>query len=366
MNPNLTQRRHYPALDTLRGIAIVMVLLYHNFSYISLFEFCWLGVDLFFVLSGFLITDILIHTSQTKLFLISFYKRRFLRIFPLYYVCLGLIAWLLPLVIHVPYDVEYYRTNSVWFCSFLQNWFFIIDSPEKYRFLDHFWSLALEEQFYLFWPIAFLILKTIKKRLIFLLLIFLLFSLFRFIIVAQQPFQISYTNLIRFCRIDGLLIGCIVGLIVQCKNSKAKKLILTPAILLEISCVTLLFVSSEHLKLKFFTDLLIFPLASIIFGSIICYSVSRNTHINQRLWIFRILNALAKVSFGLYILHWPIYLWLTPYIKNWLQFSNVSNLNSDILNSILNSTIAVLFSFISYRYFEKPFLSMKDKIAPYL
>src|SRR5436190_6342563 len=88
--------RHYPALDGLRGIAILLVVLLHNFGFMNYFFFGWLGVDLFFVLSGFLITNILLNTLGEPNFLKNFYLRRILRIFPLYYliliICLFIIA----------------------------------------------------------------------------------------------------------------------------------------------------------------------------------------------------------------------------------------------------------------------------------
>src|SRR6476660_8253758 len=91
------QRTHCPALDGLRGIAILLVVLYHNFGFNSYFNYGWLGVDLFFVLSGFLITDILLNTMNTKNYFRNFYARRVLRIFPLYYLSLFLFIIILPL-----------------------------------------------------------------------------------------------------------------------------------------------------------------------------------------------------------------------------------------------------------------------------
>ncbi len=81
-------RTYYPALDTLRGVAISLVVIYHNFGFLKFFRFGWMGVDLFFVLSGFLITDILLKQREKKSFLKNFYIRRILKIFPLYYLML--------------------------------------------------------------------------------------------------------------------------------------------------------------------------------------------------------------------------------------------------------------------------------------
>ena len=88
MDPAEIQKPYYPALDGLRGLAILLVVVYHNFGFIDYFFFGLLGVDLFFVLSGFLITDILLRSLGQKNFLRSFYMRRVLRIFPLYYLTL--------------------------------------------------------------------------------------------------------------------------------------------------------------------------------------------------------------------------------------------------------------------------------------
>ena len=96
MNPAQPNRQYYPALDGLRGLAILLVLVYHNFGFINYFFFGWLGVDLFFVLSGFLITDILLKTLGKPGYLKNFYGRRLLRIFPLYYLALVLFMFIIP------------------------------------------------------------------------------------------------------------------------------------------------------------------------------------------------------------------------------------------------------------------------------
>ncbi|HLH43455.1 MAG TPA: acyltransferase [Bryobacteraceae bacterium] len=142
-----------PALDGLRGFAILIVVLYHcrtlghpPRAIASLFEIGWTGVDLFFVLSGFLITGILLDSRSAPNYFSSFYARRVLRIFPLYYfaVSLVLIAGSLRLL-----PSRGRAASPAWCFLFAQNWIFV-DVP----FLGHFWSLAVEEQFYLLWPLV--------------------------------------------------------------------------------------------------------------------------------------------------------------------------------------------------------------------
>ena len=165
MNPVILGRTYYPALDVLRGIAILLVFFYHNFSFLQVFEFGWIGVDLFFVLSGFLITDILLSSQGGRNFFRNFYARRFLRIFPLYYITLIAFFLLAPYVFSQQNAdvVTYYNTNQLWFWSHLQNWLFVNKGMSSSPMLSHFWSLAVEEQFYLFWPLIIFILKDLKR-----------------------------------------------------------------------------------------------------------------------------------------------------------------------------------------------------------
>src|SRR3979409_1142111 len=111
MKPENPNRRYYPVLDGIRGFAILLVVFYHNFGFINYFFFGWLGVDLFFVLSGFLITDILLKTLTNKNYLTNFYMRRILRIFPLYYLSLILFLIILP-KLNLRFDVKYYSDNQ--------------------------------------------------------------------------------------------------------------------------------------------------------------------------------------------------------------------------------------------------------------
>ncbi|MGB3153347.1 MAG: acyltransferase, partial [Chitinophagaceae bacterium] len=154
-----SNKKYYPALDGMRGIAILFVIFHHNFEFISYSFFGWLGVDLFFVLSGFLITDILLNTLNQQNFLRNFYIRRVLRIFPLFYLAILVFLYLLPNILTTSPDVSYYTKNQFWLWTYLQNWLFIFKEPYGDKILLHTWSLAVEEQFYIIWPVTIFLIR---------------------------------------------------------------------------------------------------------------------------------------------------------------------------------------------------------------
>lgn len=145
------------SIDGLRGVAILLVLLFHLFP--SLFSFGYVGVDIFFVLSGFLITQIISTKMQNKTFsFIEFYRNRIRRIFPAMIIVL-LAAFMLGYLFLFPSELielaKHIKSSSL----FTQNFMLIKevgywDVQSTLKPLLHFWSLSIEEQFYIFWPIA--------------------------------------------------------------------------------------------------------------------------------------------------------------------------------------------------------------------
>jgi len=158
---------HVQVLDGVRGIAILMVLVVHfyqreviNSSYPLLGKFLGralapggYGVELFFVLSGLLITGILLDTKAKPGFFGKFYMRRILRIFPLYYGALAIIFGVLPHFLAFDAGGREIAAHQVWLWTYLANWpsSYIWDNSNQFL-LGHFWSLSVEEHFYMVWP----------------------------------------------------------------------------------------------------------------------------------------------------------------------------------------------------------------------
>jgi peptidoglycan/LPS O-acetylase OafA/YrhL len=156
-------RGHIPALDSIRGLAIVAVTLYRfgggSEGPASAIGHSWLvelgsrGVDLFFVLSGFLITGILLEAKQKPDYFRNFYARRALRIFPLYYAALALMLWFVPLAYPTAAEeFETAREAQGWLWLYGANILQSLRGDWCLGPLNHFWSLAIEEHFYFLWP----------------------------------------------------------------------------------------------------------------------------------------------------------------------------------------------------------------------
>jgi peptidoglycan/LPS O-acetylase OafA/YrhL len=157
-----------PALDGVRGLAVLSVVVFHS-AYIAeqrtlveqlwsrVVRFGWVGVDAFFVLSGFLITSVLWRTRSAPGYFGTFFVRRALRIFPLYYVFLSVMLLLLPaLELVSAQNAETLRQGQVWYWTYATN--ILIAKTGSWAATpvntSHLWSLAIEEQFYLVWPLA--------------------------------------------------------------------------------------------------------------------------------------------------------------------------------------------------------------------
>ena len=214
--------KHIPALDGLRGIAILAVFLSHFGGgkksinpvvhlWSTVTNAGWMGVDLFFVLSGFLITGILYDTSQNVHRVRNFYVRRTLRIFPLFYGVLFLFLALTP-VLHLVWRPEHllyflYLGNMTMFVPHMH-------SPGAMMTVEHFWSLAVEEQFYLLWPFIVWKIGNREKLLRLSVLIMLSALLIRVLLLAAgASTTLVYTML--FTRMDSLICGAALALLVR-------------------------------------------------------------------------------------------------------------------------------------------------------
>ncbi len=361
MNPENPDRQHYPALDGLRGLAILLVVVYHNFGFINVFFFGWLGVDLFFVLSGFLITDILLKTVGNKNYLRNFYMRRVLRIFPLYYICLILFLIVLPRL-NLQFDVKYYTDNQLWLWTYLQNWLYIFKDGGQTQALHHLWSLAVEEQFYLLWPLIILIIRKPKYLLLAISLLLVAVITLRLWVWNNQIADLAYFNLYTFSRIDGICIGCMVALIQRININFFKKYTTVIVLVFAILNFLFFFINRKYQFTFPYLALVGYTTFAMMFGLLVNETVSGKTKLINYIFSIRILKFFGKISYGLYIFHWPLYLLLHPYLYSWVS-GHTNALPGQFAVSVIVTLAAIILSWISYRYFENYFLRLKERFT---
>jgi peptidoglycan/LPS O-acetylase OafA/YrhL len=365
-----------PGLDGIRGIAFLLVFFLHaDYVYIG-----WIGVQLFFVLSGFLITDILLRMKETLKagdFFKKFYGRRFLRIFPLYYFYLLIMFIVTTVLIHYDYRINYmerFKEQLPYALAYIYNFFNAssLYSGESWL-VGHLWSLSVEEQFYIIWPL--LIFMTPEKH---------LKKLFLAAIVAGPMFRLAITVLFKyyeapflysnyaivtyalpFSHLDAFGFG---AFITRFKFPKARQQFIALLLLLPI----IGFVTTWYSTGNFGTSTALgfeYPLGKDlkqVWGytyinytfALLIYLVIREKFL-LRILDNKFLSYLGKISYGLYIYHFAI-IWFVRRIRDF-------GLNEQIakpLTFVISAILVYFVASISYKYFEKPLLDLKDKYFP--
>lgn len=358
MSTGYKHNQYYPTLDGLRGLAIILVVTYHNFGFINFSVFGWLGVDLFFVLSGFLITNILLNSLGKKDYLKNFYVKRILRIFPLYYLSLAIFLFVTPVLFQNIHS-DYFRQNQIYIWTYLQNWLYSF-KPTNQTLLHHYWSLAVEEQYYLVWPFVILLIKNKRVLLFITLLLLVSVNALRVIVWSMKADSLSYLTLYTFSRIDGLCIGSAISLLMSINKNFLSKY--TAHIIASVAALNFLFYFINDEKTFPYLAFIGYTTIAIVFGIFIYESVIGKTSIINIIFNNAILRLFGRISYGFYILHWPLYLYLSPELNKF--FSQMATLPPSLipfLSSVFATSVAFLISLLSFKYFESYFLRLKEK-----
>ena len=364
MNPAASTRSYYPALDGLRGIAIILVLCCHNLNFLPYFEIGWVGVDLFFVLSGFLITDILLKAKANKNFLPNFYLRRILRIFPLYYTVLLLFFILAPLFRDLQVQFNYYYDQQAMSFLHMQNWLYIFNiKPDDTLLMGHFWSLSVEEQFYLLWPFVIFAVKNKRRLCIIACVILAACIISRF--ASWIYFGNGYTNFYfqYMTRMDGLSIGSLIAIWrINGFGYAKKKIIRLSVSIFSVHLILLILAKTiltgfPHFRLLGYTSI------AVIFGIVILFAAEKRNDYSKLVLESRVLRYVGKISYGLYVFHWPVLALSKIYLLNILIDNGLGYNTAYISVSILALIIAAFLSVFSYHLFEKRILVLKDIIT---
>jgi peptidoglycan/LPS O-acetylase OafA/YrhL len=375
-------RQHLPVLDGLRGVAILLVLLTHAVALPlepattgldtwahAITRVGWTGVDLFFVLSGFLITGILLDTRDEPRRWTRFYARRSLRIFPLYYGVLiamfvvfpRLVAWSEPAYATL-------RQNQAWYWGYAVNFLEAV-SKGKGTPLNtvHFWSLSIEEQFYLFWP--FIVWACRPGTLFRIALAVAVVGLAaRIWIAIADPF--NYGNALWVftpVRLDALMMGAVLAAAARMKGGLARlrgaawPMAVGGALMVAVIGIARGgFASPDPI-----VGTIGLPLLALTYGALLVLAMTapEDTLLDRALratWI----RSWGKYSYGIYVFHyliigamqWNQRFAFYQHESAWL---GGSKLPAVMLFALLATVLSYGVAWVSYNVYEKRFLSLK-------
>jgi peptidoglycan/LPS O-acetylase OafA/YrhL len=372
-----------PALDGLRGVAILMVLLLHlapfghelpaptvlvDRAFLHAARIGWIGVDLFFVLSGFLITGILYDTKGSANYFRQFYARRVLRIFPLYYGVLAIFLIILPALFPQHWVLRDLKTDAAWYWSYLYNMKVAATGYRPSSALGHLWSLAVEEQFYLVWPLVVLALTT--RRLLIACVVAVVTALVCRIALSVTGYTVL-VNVWTLSAMDALAIGAFIAVVARQPRGRAtmRRWAAPTATIAGVPLAVLFVGEAVSLVPHRVLATVGHTLIAIFFGAILVLVLtSAPTSTIGKAAGNPVLGFFGKYSYALYIFH-PLLLWFNP--NSWLKldFRGVptvfgSQLPAYLLWLALTIGLTVAVALVSWHMWEKQFLKLK-RFFPY-
>ena len=341
-----TNKQSYrPDVDGLRAVAVVSVILYHINKQILPGGF--VGVDIFFVISGYLITLHILRDMEIKKFsIVEFYRRRIKRIIPAM-LSVVTVVLLTSIIIQIPEDTEevaqsgfasLFSMANIYFWLFQDSSYFAPSSNELP--LLHLWSLGVEEQFYIFWPLILILMHKLVRGATFI-FVFAIATVISFLfgetLFNSAPSFVYYMLPTRF---GELLIGAIMAYIV---NKRGDRVIVQYIIQLAAIIGLILICSS----LMFLSDDAVFPGIRALFptvgAALLILAGHYGDNLPYRILTLRPFVFIGLISYSAYLWHWPI-----------LAFMRYSGIEIHLLTGVFTFLLTLLLAWATYQYIERP------------
>jgi peptidoglycan/LPS O-acetylase OafA/YrhL len=366
--------KYIKELDGLRGVAVMLVAAFHIVKRAIYFTenevlhviptltgVGWIGVDIFFVLSGFLITSILLSTKNDESYFKNFYSRRALRIFPLYYFAVGVILLFAPRI-----NAEF--TNNINYALpimllYQQNWLLFFGVTWIPQYLGITWSLAIEEQFYLIWP--FIVRKLTKEKLLKFSLIYIFLSWSTRIVITfffkdlAADIHFYYSS---FSRFEELLWGGLLAIsisydgVLEKLRKFAVPMFIVPFTLFAILCLFSWPDTPQPDRSNLFIAMSGYTLVSwFTVGLLSIFITQPSQNLLRQFFQNNILVFLGKYSYSIYLFHIVVTVILLD--EFWLR--NFRGWEFFFIHIILSFTITIIIAVLTWHLLEKHMLKLK-------
>ena len=337
----------------------------HNWNNVFIFNLGGMGVYFFFVLSGFLITYLLLAEKKKKntIAVKKFYIRRILRIWPLYYLVCVLAFFVFP---HINFLEISYLKGSLEQGYWVKLFLFVFMLPNlalaMYKPVPHagqLWSIGVEEQFYIIWPLIVKYSKKPIKAIVYLSIVILLAKASLLFMSIKFPSSklLEITKLFfAMSKIECMTIGAVGAYFLFNKNNNIVNVISSKWVLLLSIIGAFFLIYITHLT--FIQDGIHIPV-SILFLIIILNVAVKGNEIN---WLNNVVfSNLGKISYGIYMLHMFVVVFVIRTVSQIFNVSKTFSLFENSLIYIFSVFITIIISYISYHFFEKVFLNLKKK-----
>ncbi len=375
---------YYPALDGLRACAVILVFFQHyGAGRAWLFGWGWTGVDIFFVLSGFLITGILYDSREMLHRYRDFYVRRTLRIFPLYSFVWGVIVVLTPVTLwqwswrwglwpvylgnyvrffflHVPGDP--YRFDRITFGPAVSGWF---GYPVR-LYIGHFWSLCVEEQFYLVWPFVVYQVRRRETLMRICAAVIVLSPVLRGVLSLTASREMLHMELLYRSlptRLDALLIGGLIALSLRGPEQVMVRRVRRPLLVVSAGLfLGLYLIAVKVLSLPLegsasnWIGVFGFTLIDLFAAGLILECIHPGSLLGRGLG-WRPLRALGTISYGFYVYHDLLHDFYSHFAHRYFAGS------ATVVTMVVAFGATLVIATVSYRVIERPLLRLKDRFS---
>jgi peptidoglycan/LPS O-acetylase OafA/YrhL len=319
------------------------------------------GVDLFFVISGFLITEILLRYKNSdatlQQSLKKFYIRRFFRIFPIYYLYLLIVSIFLFSDAKLALPWAYSYTYNI----YAQN-------HEGPNYLVHLWSLSVEEQFYLFWPFIILVIpQKIEKK-------FIIFSILLSIILRISIPWLNH-KLFTFSCLDAFGLGALFAYFKRNNIEYLQKIISFKLPFYVAMGLYILMIIASYFNQAHYFNIWFRLIISIISVYCIGFAIFGKSVLTSN-WFLQILDNkkmqfLGTISYGIYIYHLLVYYFLKPYSDKLFEYCFIQKIpslkflfyNRYLFDTFFYTLLSIFIAQLSFKFLETPILNFKNKIS---